>query len=386
MTSTSLNLSPADARNFLLRATGLVVPHADVASALAHHGFIQIDPINVCGRMHEHILRTRVQDYAQGDLHQHLHGLSDEAPLESRVLPRSRRRAFEHFHPGRTVLAAFPASAWPYLRAGMTSRARTPGRWLGKLTAAEGRLAKRILVEIETRGALSSGQIADGEHTTHRHNGWGNARLVKVVLDKLFGQGELLIARRQLGRRVYDLAERVLPARTLAKAEPTADESARWTALLKLRQHRLIPLKRTELPHVEDKVQRVDVPGCAPLYCLRSDLALFDSPDSPDSLGALPPALSEPRLIAPLDPLILDRTVLAQLWNFDYTWEVYTPPGKRKRGYYALPLLAGDKLIGHVDLKADRANNKLHTLARSCSRGFRSAPAVAEVARFLGLR
>lgn len=377
MSLPSLQISQTDARRFLLQATGLADPHANIAAALKYHGFIQIDPLNVCGRMQEHILRTRVEGYAHGGLHQHLHGLPDEDPTEAVVRAASRRTSFEHFHPSRTVLAAFPLEAWPYLRAGMERRTRTEGRWLGKLTAPESRLAKRILSEIETRGALSSVQIADSEQRSHQSNGWGNTRLVKIVLDKLFGHGRLLITRRQSGRRVYDLPERVLPAKTLARNLPDAEELARWTALLKLRQHRLIPLKRTELPHVEDKVVRIDVLDCPPLYALRSDRKQLDS------RGEL---RAEPRLIAPLDPLILDRTLLERLWNFNYTWEVYTPAAKRKRGYYALPLLAGDRFIGHADLKLDRKMGKLRVMSRSCARGYKSAPAVAEIARFLSGR
>ena len=74
------------------------------------------------------------------------------------------------------------------------------------------------------------------------------------------------------------------------------------------------------------------------------------------------------------------------LWDFDYTWEVYTPPAKRRRGYYALPLLAGDRFIGHADLKADRPVRRLRVISRQCARGFAATPAIREVATFLGLR
>ena len=98
------------------------------------------------------------------------------------------------------------------------------------------------------------------------------------------------------------------------------------------------------------------------------------------------PAPPEPRLLAPLDPLIYDRRLTRRLWNFDYTWEVYTPPARRVRGYYALPVLAGLELVGHVDPKADRENRKLKVVNRSIRRGHRTAAAVSELALFLGLR
>ncbi len=373
MNFSPVTLSPTAARRFALLATGLVRPHSGVDAALSHHGFVQIDPINVCGRMHEHILRNRVERYNEGDLHRYLHGLSDEAPLDATPMSVNERAAFEHFHPARIVLSAFPLEAWRYLRPQIERRASKRGQWMGRLKAEERRLAERVLAQIAERGALSSLEIDD---PTRSHNGWNDSRLAKVVMDKLFGHGRLLIARRIRGRRVYDLPERVLPSAARNAPTPTPAEVSRWTVELKLRQHRLTPLKRTELPHVTDLVQPVRVDGCPALYCLRSDLALLDESASGGD---------DVRLLAPLDPLIIDRAVVKALWGFDYTWEVYTPAAKRKRGYYALPLLVGDRLVGDVDLKADREAGKLRVVSRRCARGHRSAPAVAALADFLGL-
>jgi uncharacterized protein YcaQ len=74
------------------------------------------------------------------------------------------------------------------------------------------------------------------------------------------------------------------------------------------------------------------------------------------------------------------------LWGFDYAWEAYVPAPKRKRGYYALPILSGAELVGHVDLKADRPGGRLDVVSRSVRRGHRASPAVRGLARFLGLR
>jgi uncharacterized protein YcaQ len=87
-----------------------------------------------------------------------------------------------------------------------------------------------------------------------------------------------------------------------------------------------------------------------------------------------------------LDPLIYDRRLTQRLWDFDYTWEVYTPAHKRTRGYYALPVLAGDQLVGHVDPKADRPRRRLIVVSRRLRRGHQAAAAVRELAQFLGLR
>lgn len=194
--------------------------------------------------------------------------------------------------------------------------------------------------------------------------------------------GRVLITARRNFRRVYDLPERVLPAAMLATPMPTPDETARWLVLLKLRQRRLVTLKRTELPVVGDHVQAVRVEGCPLLYCLRSDLPLLSEVENLRSEIEI----QAPLLLAPLDPLIYDRRVTSALWNYDYTWEVYTPPAKRQRGYYALPVLAGTEIVGHVDPKADRDNRKLRIVSRSIRRGHQVAPAVSTLARFLGLK
>ena len=91
-------------------------------------------------------------------------------------------------------------------------------------------------------------------------------------------------------------------------------------------------------------------------------------------------------LLAPLDPLIYDRRLTAALWNFDYTWEAYTPPLKRIRGHYALPVLAGTDLVGHVNPKADRPQRKLVIVSRRIRRGHQLAPVLRDFADWLGLK
>jgi uncharacterized protein len=367
-----LKISCDLARRFQRRALLLDAPQTDVATVLDHHGCIQIDPINVCGRMHDLILRHRVAGYREGDLMRHLHG------VESNRLAAEQRVAFEHHLPSSGILVAFPLEAWPHLHAGMRRRTYGAGSWSGRLTPRQKELSIQLLKEIAARGPLSSEDFHDGRRARAV---WGSATLAKSTLQKLFFHGRLLIARRgEDHRRFYDLPERALPAAILRLSEPGKKETARWEVLLKLRQRRLVLLKRDELPLVADMVQQLEVENCPPLFCLRSDLPLFEKLETPAAADELP------LLLAPLDPLIYDRRLTAALWDFDYTWEAYTPPKKRKRGYYALPMLAGVQLVGHVDPKADRQTGRLRVAARSIRRGFRSAPAVKVLADFLRLR
>ncbi len=382
---TPLPLDPLTARRFMRRAVLLDAPAPDIATALAHHGYIQIDPINVTGRMHDLILRNRVRDYREGDLLRHLHG-------DGSLLPAARRTAFEHHLPTEHTLVALTPDAWPYLLAAMRRRMHVSSAWSGRLSPKQKELTVRLLAEIAARGPLSSKDFADTGRSRHV---WGRATLAKATLQKLFFHGRLLIARRgENNRRYYDLPANVLPAKILSLPEPAKKETARWEALLKLRQRRLTPLKRTELALVADLVQPIAIEGCPTLYCLRSDLPLLEGGTRPPgglALRALEKTGPEARfhlpiLLAPLDPLIYNRPVTRTLWNFDYNWEVYVPPAKRKRGYYALPILAGTELVGHLDPKADRERKKLRIVSRSVRRGHQVTDAVRALAGWLGLK
>lgn len=361
------------ARRFMRHAVGLDAGFPDVQSALAHLGYVQIDPINVCGRMHDLILRNRVANYAEGDLARCLYGEHPHPPRQP-----DERFAFEHHLPDAGTLVAFELEAWPHLRAAMRARTRRSSAWSGRLTPRERALAPHLLAEITRHGPRAAEDFAD--HGRAHRPVWGAASLVKSTLQKLFFHGRLLIAGRLGNRRRYDLPERVLPTRVLTAPEPTAEETARWLVLLRLRQRRLVALKRDELPLVTDAVQRVRVAGAPPLYCRRQDASALLAAESSDPDPARPL-----RLLAPLDPLIYDRRVTAALWNFNYIWEAYTPPAKRTRGYYALPVLAGSELVGHVDLKADRAGGRLEVVSRRIARGHPLAGTLHEFARWLGL-
>jgi uncharacterized protein YcaQ len=286
----AIKVSRLTARRFLRRALLLDAPAPDVDAALRHHGYVQIDPINVCGRMHDLILRNRVAGYREGDLTRHLHG-------RDRALAAEDRTAFEHHLPSTDILVAFPLEAWPHLHAAARGRTRYSGAWSGRLTPREKAMAERALAAIGERGPLSPDVLADGQKA---RRGWGSsATLAKSTMQKLFYHGRLLISHREKNRRVYNLPERILPGKVLSLPEAAEEETARWLALLRLRQHRLVRLKRDELAAVADLVHPVQVEDCPLLYCLREDAAGFEA----DNLG---PEAGDDRilLLAPLDPLI----------------------------------------------------------------------------------
>jgi len=372
--SAPLKVTREAARAFVRRAQLLESHAPDVASALAHQGYVQIDPINVCGRMHDLILRNRVAGYREGDLHAYLYGPG--------------RPGLEHYLPGVGVLVALPIGAWPHLVDRAHRRRNSPRGWAGRLSAKEERLAQRILGDIAEKGPLTSDEIKDDGRAV---TAWGtDGRMVKTVLEKLFAHARVLISERRLFRRVYDLPERVLPASTLSARPHSPESTDRWVVETRLRQRRLITLRRKELGLVEDLVQPVEVEGCPLLHCLREDVALFEAARGHvltfDLRNAGQMSRHDPLLLAPLDPLVYDRRLARSLWDFDYIWEAYTPAAKRKRGHYALPVLSGTEIVGHVDPKADRERGKLAVVSRRVRRGHDVARAVRGLAAFLNLK
>jgi uncharacterized protein YcaQ len=248
-----------------------------------------------------------------------------------------------------------------------------------------------VLDRIRDEGPLSS---ADFEHQRDGSGTWWNLKPTKMVLEDLADQGILMVADRRSGfQRVYDLAERVLPA-DVDTSRPTDAQAnrhlllrgARALGIGTLRDHadyfRLSlgearPALRALLETgdlVEARVEGWAEPAYAP-------------PDVLAESTRLP--RHRPLLIGPFDPLVWERQRAERLFGFEYRIEIYTPEQKRRYGYYVLPLLVGGQLVGRVDVRNDRANRILRVPAVHLEPGQRIdlAPSVAaallDLANFL---
>lgn len=367
--SRTLNLTRMEGRAFARCAALLNSSRApDVASVLEHHGYVQLDPLNICGRVHDLMLRNRVDGYSEGELLRFIHGQPSQAGEK-----KGRRGGFEHYLPGQGILVAWPLRAYPYIQAYLDrihpSVTRRP------LTSEEAILAQKIIAEIAERGPLMSDDL---DHQGRAQTAWGSfGRLTKIVLEKLFASGKLLITERRGFRRVYDLAARVIPPLPI-KELPDDKELHRWRTLLSVRQRRLVSLRRIDVTELGDLIQPVQIDGKLLAYCLRTDVGFLE-------LSRQAKWNAPCHLLSPLDPLIYDRNLTRALWDFDFTWEVYTPAVARKRGYYSLPVLAALELVGDIEPKADRKAGRLRIISRRIKRGYSTATASAELATFLGL-
>ena len=344
----TIRITKAAARAFLIRAFALESWQSlpDTASAINALEFVQEDSISICARMHDLILWPRVADYAPEKLAAALYG-SESAPAS----------AFEIHFPN---LAALPRADYPYFVRRMKARQAEPGRWQGLLPEEEP-VAVAFLEALDTHGPLSTRR--HGNDFGHMRSGWGTrATVVSQVAEKLWLHGTIGIAKRQNFERYFDRLHRIAPELAAWHDETTTlpddQEARRYLARKRLKAKALFRPGRDDKATLgESAFCKVEIEGLTkPWYCLTEQAPdLLDSPARRGREGG--------GLVAPLDPLVYDRQRTREIFDFDYTWEVYVPAEKRKWGYYVLPILQGDRLVGRVDPKLDRKTGTLHILS-----------------------
>ncbi|MEA2786050.1 MAG: uncharacterized protein QOF71_2154 [Candidatus Eremiobacteraeota bacterium] len=357
----SADLSLAEARRIALAAQGFAdsAPRGTVDRRLlrrvfARVGLIQIDSVNVLVRSHYLPAFSRLGAY-------------DPAVLERAAYGRDRF-LFEYWGHEASLL---PLELQPLLRWRMARAERGIGTW-GRIAQAvrdEPGLLKRLRATVAERGPIAASGF-DGARGQGSWWGWSD---VKIGLEALFWSGAITTAYRKGFERVYDLPERVFPREILdAPTPPEADaqrELVRITARAlgvaserDLRDYFRLDLAdaRARVAELADagELERVQVHG------LRGDRYL--------ARGArLPRRVDARALLSPFDSLIWHRPRTAELFEFDFRLEIYTPQHKRVHGYYVLPFLLGDRLVARVDLKHDRANGVLRAIAVHTEPGVR---------------
>ena len=315
-------------------------------------GSIQFDPLAVAGRTHDLVLHARVAGYD---------------PAWCEVL-YERRDIFEAYNKGLSFVLA---SDFPWFRATLSRNAP-------RLLVENADVAERVLARIRTHGPLSA---LDFERAKGSTKDWFGVptNTVREVLEAYTLTGVLGLARRDGNRRYYDLLERLLPADVLERSIPLA-EQLRHKLLSRYRAHGLLgvggggdifggigPAKpdprwpdnpgRTAL-----REQLIDDGELVPVeveqvrgrrFVLKEELELLAAPPEP------PPSVA---LLPPFDPVVWDRALLGSLFGFDYVWELFVPPAKRRWGWYVLPLLYRDRLVGRIEPRIDRARGKVQVL------------------------
>jgi len=323
-------------------------------------GSIQFDPLAIAGRTHDLFLHARVAGY-------------DPAWCD---LLYERREIFEAYNKGLSFVLT---SDLPWFRV-------TVSRNASRLLAENADVAERVLARIRADGPLST---LDFERAQGATVDWFGVptNTVRAVLEAYTVTGVLGLARREGDRRYYDVIERLLPADVLERRIPLT-EQLRHKLLSRYRAHGLLgiggdggvfsgigPAKpdprwpenpgRTALREgliADGELIPVAVEGVSgKRFVLKDDVGLLeDPPEPPPSVAFLPP----------FDALVWDRGLLGSLFEFDYVWELFIPPAKRRWGWYVLPMLFRDRLVGRIEPRIDRAGGTIQMLDLWWEEGF----------------
>lgn len=345
------------AKRFILSKQGLLGRHRFIGKDGAYQyvrqaGCIQFDPVDACGKNAELTLQSRVKGFKKQMLADLLYRdrlLVDYCDKE---------------------LSLWPSEDWPYF-APYRERSAAQGAAFPGIPELEA----RALAHIREHGPVNSDALPiEGtvfwHSTMHWSGNWHKpSPAARSVLEQLYADGALLIHHKVGSRKFYDLAERHLPAELLSAPNPCPDGDAfiRWRVKRRIGAVGLLWNRASDAWLGIDmdaarrnaafaalaesgEIEAIQVEGvCGPLYMLREDAPLLESvlADQVDTTARL-------EFLAPLDPMLWDRKLIKALWDYSYTWEIYTPVEKRKYGYYVLPMLHGQELIGRVEAAVDR--------------------------------
>lgn len=353
-------LIPAEsARRLFLGAQGLLADparkatRATLARLIEQMGFVQLDSINYVERAHHLTLGSRFDDYR----HEHFTHLLE-----------TKRHLFEHWTHDAAAIPTTWFAHWKPRFAHYETKLRQ-GRWWGPRL---GEQPEKTLAEVRERivreGPLRS---QDFEHDRKgKAAGWWDWKPQKSALEYLWFSGELMVTRREKFQKVYDLTERVLPE-AVKLAQPTEAEHVEWACRTAF--ERLVIASPKEVVHFWFTITLAQARQWCEQAAKSGELTRvtveaangepprigFALSDWQTRLRKLPDAPDRMRLLSPFDPVIRDRARAARLFNFDYRFEAFVPEPKRQYGYYVLPLLEGEQLVGRIDPKFQRDRNTL---------------------------
>jgi len=296
------------ARRIAVRAQLLDGSGVNVLDTVRTLGFLQMDPIATVATPQQLVLFSRLGAFDSGEL--------------DRLLWRERK-LFEY------DAFIYPVEDLPLQRARM-ARFRRGGKlkrhvWIRDFLRRNARFRRHVLRELEQNGPLLSNQLEHDLMPPGQGHRWWGDREVRLMLDILAARGEIAVAGRNGKRRVWDLAERVYPE----------TETLRW--------------REAERELERRKQRRLGV--------WRERGEWVAHPDVSDE-----PVPDRAVLLSPFDRLVHDRARAEALFGFFYRLEMYVPKDKREYGYYVLPLLAGDRLVGRAEPRFDRKTGTLELL------------------------
>jgi uncharacterized protein len=322
-------VTPEQARRIAVRAQLLDGSAHGVLDTVRRLGFLQLDPISTVATPQQLVLFSRLGPFEAGEL--------------DRLL-WEQRKLFEY------DAFVYPVEDLPLQRARMARRRRggklKRDEWVREFLRENARFRRHVLRELERHGPLLSRDLEHDLMPAGQGHRWWGDRHVRLMLDILAARGEIAVAGRVGKQRLWDLGERVFPeTETLPWREAERE--------LERRRRRSLGVWRERGEWVAH-------------------------PDVSDE-----PVPDRATLLSPFDRLVHDRDRAEALFGFHYRLEMYVPPAKREYGYYVLPLLVGDQLVGRAEPRFDRKTRKLELLG-SWGDTSRLGEALERLAQFLG--
>jgi hypothetical protein len=314
-------------------------PDAGILDVARRLGYLQLDPTNSIARSHQLVLWSRLGPY-------------DASGLERL---RWEDRSLYEYNAALVPIDQYPIHAdtmkrYPAWTDSWNERVTT---WLEENAA----LRRQILVQLRKRGPVPSRDLGGLTHVGWRSTGWTNDRNVTLMLEFLHRQGKVVIAGRRGQQRLWDLAERWLPADSrlpMREAErQVADRSSRALGVATAKEIRWEYFPGGPYPGMDNAIKALVREGrLLPAEIEGLPGEHFVHVDALPALETKPPRRTI--FLSPFDPLIRNRDRTEALWGFRYRIEIYVPKHKREYGYFVLPILHGDRLVGRIDPVFDR--------------------------------
>ena len=368
-----LYLTKKEARKFILYKQGLLgnyrfIGKSGILDFIRQAGCIQFDPIDVCGKNPEIVLQSRIGGFTRTMLYELLY---------------VDRKLLDYFDKNLSIM---PVEDWKYFE-----RERENHRKWERSHEEIRQVHDKIITAISEKGPLCSADLDISQKVDWY---WSETKLSRAALEHMYFSGELAIHHKKGNKdaadkkvkrfnapgksgniKYYDLIENCIPEEILKAPDPYPDDFAhrKWRVLRRIgslgllwnrasdawlgipglkagerndifaqlqSEGRILPVKVEDIDHT--------------LYCLAADagIAEYCKRESP--------AKRRCEFIAPLDNMMWDRNLIKEIFDFEYKWEIYTPQPQRKYGYYVLPILYGEGLVGRIEMAYDRKERKLN--------------------------